>query len=140
MVLRRRGTAANLECVELHIGIPVCQPFDHGSNRLLCAVNSYHNQHPSSRNRASMIFPKCCSHTPILQRKPCRRHPVLQQYRVSFPVPDPSTATETGQSLQKTYQNVFPIFGGEVFVCCLGCKQAFSMSVIIFSVGMSEVS
>lgn len=66
-----RHRCTDLQSVELHIGVPVSQPLDHGSNRLLCAVYS---------PRISIHFPAQRIDSTLLQLKPRTQIPQNRLY------------------------------------------------------------
>lgn len=112
----------------------MCQPLDHGSNRLLCAVNSNHNQHAPPEigfdhiSQTQLTYPDSSAET-LSQTSCCKN---IESARC------PYSSQQKRVSRFRTHQNVFPVLRGEVFVRRLGCKQVFLMSVITFSVGMSS--
>jgi hypothetical protein len=101
----------NLQCIELHISIPMSKSLNHSSNSLFrteqksakIPLNLRNEIHIPRFFRANFI-------TDILY------HPENQ-----FPCPGP--ASQKTNSSDPTHQNIFPILRCQVFIRRLGCRE-----------------
>lgn len=74
-----RCRCTDLQSVELHISVPVSQPLDHGSNRLLCAVSSQRISIYFPAKRIDLTRLQLKPHTQIPQSRLYHRHPIWQK-------------------------------------------------------------
>lgn len=106
----------NLQCVKLHVGIPVSQPLDHSGNGFFRTTSSkmaiskgtgkssisWYSTYPDSSvptlSQTSYIGTAGQSHSPLKRNGSISHH--------------------------ATHHNIFPILGGQILVCRLSYIQA----------------